>query len=50
MSASIASLVESNSVITLGGEEREDLAPGVGQLGEAMNQEDEFGGRGRLGG
>lgn len=46
MCASIATLVERDGVIALGGEEGQDSAPGVGEFGEAVDAEDEFGGCG----
>ena len=46
VSAAIASLVEGYGVVALGGQKREDLAPGVGEFGETVDEENEFGGSG----
>ena len=50
MSTAIASLIEGDGVIALRREEREDLAPGVGDFREAVDEENEFGGSGRFAG
>lgn len=50
MGAPIASLVEGDGVVARGGEEGEKFAPGVGEFGEAVDADDEFGGGGGVGG
>jgi hypothetical protein len=43
VSAAVASLVEGDGMVALGGEEGEDLAPRIGKLGEAVNAKNKAG-------
>ena len=43
MSAAVATLIEGHGMVALGGEGREDLAPGEGEFGKAMNEDDQLG-------